>query len=171
MMKRLIFPWQLAIAAAILFALSARCGKAAVSPQPSPAPSVQSSQASKVSSSPVQPATVLVLDASNFDREVLKSRTQVCILFYTAGDQWSQKELPLFLEAARTRAGKAKFVIIDVGVHRQIATALQVKMVPTVMVRSAAGVTDFCGSFSHEGYLEPDKLLLVIDGGLAFTGP
>lgn len=83
--------------------------------------------------SSAQPS-VLAVDESNFQQEVLGSSTPVFIEFFATWCGPCKQQAPLVEQAARDFAGRVKFVKIDVDKSPRLAQAFRVRLIPTMYV-------------------------------------
>lgn len=79
-------------------------------------------------------SNVIILNAQNFEAEVLKSSTPVLVDFTATWCGPCQRLAPIIDTVADEFVGKAKVGKLDIDESREIAARYGIKSVPTVMV-------------------------------------
>lgn len=106
---------------------------------------------------------VTEVNKDNFETEVMKSQVPVFIEFYATWCAPCQQQAPLVEQAAKDYAGKVKFVKVDVDKSPEIAAAIGITSIPTmILVNPATG-----SGVAAVGFLDQEALKKFIEDGLA----
>lgn len=122
-----------------------------------------------------QPAHVFTATAAGFERDVIQRSLQVPVLLQF----WAEwcgpcKQLkPVLVKLARDYGGAFELALVDVDAEQELAGALQIRSVPTVMLVKGGQLVDGFAQALPEGQLkaflaqhgiEPDVKLAGVEG-------
>ena len=86
--------------------------------------------------------TVIELNETNFEREVLRAQEPVVVEFWAGWCQPSKAMAPLLESIAEERAGEVKVAKVNVEYNESLARLYGVRAVPTVLFFKHGGLQD-----------------------------
>ena len=109
------------------------------------------------------PNPIVEVNATNFEQEVLHAKEPVVLMeFYASWCSICQREAPILEEVAKDYGGRVKFVKIDIDTSPEIAQAVHISRIPTILVVKLAAEN----GVGHVGFLDKDALKQLIEEGI-----
>ncbi len=94
---------------------------------------------------------MLVVESSNFKKEVLESKIPVAVDFYADWSPPCKAYTPVFEKEDKKLAGKVKFVKLNVDNAIDIAREYQVMSIPaTILFKGGKQVKSITGAYGEE---------------------